>query len=90
MADRLYRSEDNRIIGGVCGGIAEVYDLDPSLVRLGLVLFTLAGGSGILAYIIAWIVIPTESEVKKEEKVKDIEAEKVEESQTEEENEDEE
>jgi phage shock protein PspC (stress-responsive transcriptional regulator) len=90
MADRLYRSEDDRIIGGVCGGIAEVYELDPSLVRLGLVLFTLAGGSGILAYIIAWIVIPTESEVEKEEKVKDIEAEKVEESQTEEEKEDEE
>lgn len=61
---KLYRSESDRIIGGVCGGIAEVYDLDPSLVRILAVLFVLGFGSGLLAYIIAWLIIPSESEVK--------------------------
>lgn len=65
MADKkLYRSESDRIIGGVCGGIAEVYDLDPSLVRILAVLFVLGFGSGLLAYIIAWLIIPSESEIK--------------------------
>jgi len=75
---RLYRSETDKILGGVCGGIAEVYNFDSTLIRLALVLFTMAGGSGILAYLIAWIINPTESEVKKNEKVTDVEAEKVE------------
>ncbi|MFB6245345.1 MAG: PspC domain-containing protein [Candidatus Nanohaloarchaea archaeon] len=60
---RLYRSESDRILGGVCGGIAEVYDMDPSLVRLVTVVLVLSGFSP-LAYIVAWLVIPTESEVK--------------------------
>jgi len=59
---RLYRSESDRILGGVCGGIAEKYDLDPSLVRLAAVLLVI-GQVGILGYVIAWIIIPTESEV---------------------------
>ncbi len=61
---RLYRSESDRILGGVCGGIAEVYDFDPSLVRLVTALLVLGAGSGLLAYLIAWLIIPTESEVK--------------------------
>ncbi|MFB6199717.1 MAG: PspC domain-containing protein [Candidatus Nanohaloarchaea archaeon] len=61
---RLYRSESDRILGGVCGGIAEVYDLDPSLVRLATVFLVLWAGSGLLAYILAWLIIPTESKVK--------------------------
>lgn len=64
---RLYRSESDRILGGVCGGIAEIYGLDPSLVRLAAVLigFT-AVGSPVLLYLILWIVIPSESEIQKE------------------------
>ncbi|MCL2360945.1 MAG: PspC domain-containing protein [Defluviitaleaceae bacterium] len=58
MAKRLYRSRTNKVISGVCGGIAEYFNIDPSLVRLGMVLFTFAGGSGIVAYIIGAIVIP--------------------------------
>ncbi|MCL2682752.1 MAG: PspC domain-containing protein [Bacteroidales bacterium] len=54
----LRRSTENRIIGGVCGGIAEYFDLDPVLIRLAFVLLAFLGGSGILIYIIAWIVIP--------------------------------
>ena len=48
----------NRILAGVCGGIAEYLNVDSTLVRLGLVAFCLLGGSGLLAYIIAAIVIP--------------------------------
>ena len=58
MNKRLYRSDENRMLAGVCGGIAEYFDLDPTLVRLAWVLLCAAGCSGLLAYIIAAIVIP--------------------------------
>jgi len=54
---RLYRSND-RILGGVCGGIAEYFGIDPSLVRIAWVILTLAAGSGILLYLLAWLIIP--------------------------------
>lgn len=54
---RLYRS-NNRMLGGVCGGIAEYLGIDPSLVRIGWVILTLAAGMGILIYLLAWIIIP--------------------------------
>ncbi len=57
---RLYRSRSNRVLGGVCGGIGEYFGIDPTLIRLAWVLFTFVGGSGILAYIICWIIIPEE------------------------------
>lgn len=55
---RLYRSGRDKILGGVCGGIAEYLGIDPVLIRLIWVIITLAWGIGILAYIIAWIIIP--------------------------------
>lgn len=58
MNKRLYKANENKMVCGVCGGIAEYFDIDPTLVRLGWVLFCALGGSGILAYIIAAIVIP--------------------------------
>ena len=58
MEKRLYKSNTNKTLCGVCGGIAEYFNIDPTLVRLGLVIFCLAGGSGILAYIICALVIP--------------------------------
>ena len=58
MDKRLYKSNENRMIGGVCGGIAEYFNIDPTLVRLGWVLFCALVGSGIIAYIIAAIIIP--------------------------------
>ncbi|MFT4892354.1 MAG: phage shock protein C [Candidatus Nanohaloarchaea archaeon] len=64
MSKKLYRSESDRILGGVCGGIAEVYDLDPTLVRLAVLFIVLWGGSGLLIYLLAWLIMPTESEVK--------------------------
>lgn len=57
---RLYRSRENRMIGGVCSGLGEYLTLDPTLVRLLFILFALTGGSGILAYLIMLLVIPEE------------------------------
>ena len=54
---RLYKS-DNKILAGVCGGIAEYFNIDPTLVRLGWILFCALGGSGVLAYVIAAVIIP--------------------------------
>lgn len=59
---RIYRSQNDRILSGVCGGFAEYFSVDPSLVRLVWIFFTLFGGSGILAYIFAMIIIPDEVE----------------------------
>jgi phage shock protein PspC (stress-responsive transcriptional regulator) len=61
--NKLYRSKSNRIIAGVCGGIGEYLGIDPTLIRLLWVLFSLSIGAGLLAYIIAWIIIPEEPSV---------------------------
>lgn len=61
MNKRLYKSRDEKMIDGVCGGIAEYFDIDPTLVRLIWAVFG-ATGSGILAYIVAAIIIPTRPE----------------------------
>ncbi|MDO4516506.1 MAG: PspC domain-containing protein [Bacillota bacterium] len=58
MKKRLYKSNREKMLDGVCGGIAEYFDLDPTVIRLAWVVFCAMGGSGILAYIIAAIVIP--------------------------------
>ena len=52
MEKKLYKSETNKMLAGVCGGIAEYFNIDPTLVRLGWVVFCALGGSGLLAYII--------------------------------------
>ena len=58
MHKRLYKSTTDKKLCGVCAGIAEYFNIDPTIVRLAWVVFTLLGGSGILAYIIAAIVMP--------------------------------
>ena len=58
MEKRLYKSNENKMLDGVCGGIAEYFDVDPTLVRLAWVVFCALGGSGLLAYIVAAIIIP--------------------------------
>lgn len=58
---RLYRSRDERMVAGVAGGISRYFNVDPTLVRLAFVAFTLAGGgSGLLAYVILAILMPLE------------------------------
>ena len=58
MYKKLYRSVTDKMVGGVCGGLAEYFAIDPVIVRLIFVLAVIFGGSGILAYIILWVIIP--------------------------------
>ena len=58
MEKRLYRSRTDRKLAGVCGGIAEYYGWDPTLVRVAWIVLTLLGGSGILIYLIMWLDMP--------------------------------
>ena len=61
MKKRLYKSATDKKLCGVCGGIAEYFEFDATLVRLAWVIFTALGGSGIIAYIIAAIIMPAQS-----------------------------
>ena len=61
MKKRLYRSKKDKMLAGVCGGLAEYFDVDPSLLRLATVLLCLYAGTGLLVYIIAAIIIPEAS-----------------------------
>ena len=58
MKKRIYKSNTEKKLDGVCGGIAEYFDVDPTIIRLAWVIFTCLGGSGLLAYIICAIVMP--------------------------------
>ncbi len=60
MRPPLRRSKDDRVIAGVCGGLARTLGIDPIIVRVLVAAFALAGGAGIIAYILAWILIPEE------------------------------
>ena len=64
MKKRLYKIEQGKKIAGVCGGIAEYFDIDPTIVRVLWIIFTCCGGCGIIAYIIAAIVMPNKSEIE--------------------------
>ena len=64
MKKKIYRSESDRKIAGVCGGIAEYFDIDSTLVRLAWAVLVLCAGTGILAYFLAALIIPNESEVE--------------------------
>jgi phage shock protein PspC (stress-responsive transcriptional regulator) len=57
-SSRLFRSDTRRIIAGVCGGLGEYFGVDPVWFRLGFVVLALAGGSGILIYLLMWLLIP--------------------------------
>ena len=58
MEKRLTRDFNNKKIAGVCAGIANYFDLDPTLVRVILILLVFVAGTGFLAYLIAWAVMP--------------------------------
>ena len=66
MKKRLYKLEYDKKIDGVCGGIAEYFNIDPAVVRLGWVLLTLvSAGAGIVGYIAAAVIMPSESDVER-------------------------
>jgi phage shock protein C len=58
MKDRLYRSSQNKIIGGVCGGLAEYFQIDPIFVRIFLILWLIVGEWGVFVYLLLWLIIP--------------------------------
>ncbi len=58
MDKRLYRSNTNKVLGGVCGGLGEYFELDPVIIRILAVLSVFAYMTGFLAYVIAWIIMP--------------------------------
>lgn len=61
---RLYKVENGKMICGVCLGLAEYFDLDPSIVRIATVLLTCACGSGLIAYIAAAIILPEKNSIQ--------------------------
>lgn len=61
MEKRLHRSRTEKMIGGVCGGLAEYFGIDPTIVRVVWVLITLTAGLGILLYLVLWIVMPLDT-----------------------------
>lgn len=62
MEKRLYKIEQGKMVAGVCAGIAEYFEIDPTLVRLAWVIFTALGGSGIIAYILCAVLFPQKPE----------------------------
>jgi len=68
MMKKLYRSKKDSMIAGVCGGIAEYFDVDSTLIRLLAVIVALLGGAGVVVYIIAWIIVPQKPEQVSDDK----------------------
>jgi phage shock protein PspC (stress-responsive transcriptional regulator) len=58
MSKRLYRSRKDRKIAGVCGGLGEYFSVDPVIFRIIWVILLLGAGSGLLAYVIFWLIVP--------------------------------
>lgn len=63
MKKRLYKIEEGKKLCGVCGGIAEYFDIDPTIVRLLWIILICCVGTGVLAYIVAAIIMPKKSEI---------------------------
>ena len=61
MTKKLYRSRTDRMLAGVCGGLAEYFGVDATIVRILMVLFALAGGPGLILYGILYVIIPEDA-----------------------------
>lgn len=59
---RLRRSTDDKVVAGICGGLGRYFDVDPLFFRLAFVVLAIGGGSGVLLYVIGWIVIPEQGD----------------------------
>jgi phage shock protein C len=59
-ARKLYRSSTDRKLAGVCGGLAEYFNLDPTLIRVLFIVLAVLGGSGIIIYLAMWILVPNQ------------------------------
>ena len=73
---KIYRKTDDCIVAGVCGGLADYFEIDETLVRVIFVLLAIGGGSGVLIYLVLWLIIPKEGKENKkvnwEENVKEF------------------
>ncbi|MDD4937885.1 MAG: PspC domain-containing protein [Candidatus Shapirobacteria bacterium] len=73
---KIYRSKDDYILAGVCSGLAEYFEVDPTLMRVIFVLLFIGGGAGFLIYLILWLIIPKEGgkkvKVNREENIKEF------------------
>jgi phage shock protein C len=58
---KLYRSQTQRMIAGVCGGLAEYFNIDATLIRILFLLFAVFGGSGLVIYVVMWLIVPDAS-----------------------------
>lgn len=65
MKKVLYKIDEGKIIDGVCGGIAEYFNVDPTIIRLIWIVFACSAGSGIIAYIFAALIMPRKKDVFK-------------------------
>ena len=63
MEKKLYKSNQNKMICGVCGGIGEYFGIDPTIIRLAWAIFCVMGGASILAYILAAVIVPSNPEI---------------------------
>lgn len=81
-AKRIYRNQRDKVISGVCAGIAEYFDIDVAWVRLGFVLGAFLDGVGVLAYLIAWVVFPKDERSSEQVSVDQEKSEDVEEKST--------
>lgn len=61
--NRLYKSDTDVMVGGVCAGLAEYLNIDPSFVRLMFALLGVTAGSGFLVYLLLWVILPNKSEI---------------------------
>ena len=62
FSKRMHRSKKGQLVAGVCAGLGEYFQVDPTLIRLGFAVLSIFGGAGILLYLIAWIILPEEEE----------------------------
>ncbi|MFL6047225.1 MAG: PspC domain-containing protein [Propionibacteriaceae bacterium] len=60
---KLYRSQSQRMLAGVCGGLAEYFNLDATLIRVLFLILAVFGGSGLVIYLVMWIIVPDVSKV---------------------------
>ncbi len=79
MTKTLYRTEKNKMIGGVCSGLGKYFDIDPTLVRLFFALIFFGYGSGAMIYILLWIIMPSETmlDLKDDEPESVVESEEI-------------
>ena len=66
---KVYRNQDDELVAGVCSGLAEYFEIDATLIRIIFIVLGISGGSGILIYLILWLLIPRKDKIKIEKEI---------------------